>query len=149
MTRRTFNSELESLFFALDSQPGVKGDVLGANIIEDITYSRHENSGPLKKKYLVWGFLIGRSIDQFTDLFLILKHERIPGNYNVNTFNRRINKIFRNGLCSKPYLRNEIIHVKDMRNDLFHRANRHFNDQEIKRFIFKAVNCMVQFCADL
>jgi len=149
MTRRTYKTELDSLIFTLQSQQRVNRHIIGSNIIEDIKYSHQEKAGRKKKKYLVWGLLVGRSIDQFTDLFLILKRQRIPGNYNRNTFNKRINKIFNQRLCSKPYLKTELCHVKDMRNELFHKANRHFNDNEIKRFIFKSVTCMVQLCADL
>ena len=150
MTRRSFKSELKSLIFALRTNNRITGNTTGANILDDINLALNYYRVRKRKRYLIWGLLIGRSVDTFTSLFLSEKRETIGNRYR-NTFNNRINKICRttNPLTGDPTIKGDLDDVIAKRNELFHNSGRHFHDDEMKAFLFKSVKCFLQLLLDL
>jgi len=146
MTKRSFRSELKALTFALGPHPLVLTDPLASNVLKDLNQALDCCYVRKTRRNLIWGLLVGRSVDTFTVSFLSAKHERID-----RWFNDRIIKICRstNPLTTDPTLKADLLVVKDMRNDLFHNAGRLFNDSEIEEFMFKSTRCIQQLIRDL
>lgn len=146
MTRRSFRSELKSLVFVLASHPKVSADPLAGNVVKD--FDRALNCCYVRKtrRNLIWGLLVGRSLDTFTVFFLDTK--RIG---SIKSFNNRILRICSptSPLTADPAIETDLLRVKEMPNDLFHNAGRHFNDSEIEDFVFTSTKCIQQLISDL
>ena len=161
MVRRSFNSELSSLIFILNAHPLITSDINARKIIDDFNETLAYNRMRQRRRYLIWGLLIGRCVDFFTEFFLIKKRRRINrGDRNrhgrpvSNTFNHRIEKICGNlrtcpALTGDPSINADLHYVRDKRNDLFHEPGRHFSQLEMKNFVFKSVKSMMQLVSDL
>lgn len=149
MTKRTFKSELDTLVLAIRSKRVVARDPVGVSILADLDLALKNTRIQKRRRYLIWGLLIGRSIDRFTALFLRLKGRSPSG--RQDTFNRRIRIICSNTrpLTSDLTIKADLNVVRTLRNDLFHTAGRHFNDSEMQTFVFKAARCALQFTLDL
>lgn len=146
MTRRSFRSELTALIFILSSHPGLTTNFRVTNVLDDLRTALTCSSVRKNRKYLIWGLLIGRSLDTFTVFFLDVKHERPEP-----SFNHRILRICDpvNPLTSDPTIMADLLRVKNNRNDLFHNAGRHFNDGEMEDFVFRSTKSMQQLIGDL
>jgi hypothetical protein len=146
MTRRSFRSELTALIFILSSHPGLTTDLRITNVLNDFKTALACCNVKKNRKYLMWGLLIGRSLDTFTVFFLDAKRAR-----PVKWFNDRILRICdpANPLTSDPTIEADLLRVQDNRNDLFHTAGRHFNDGEMEDFVFTSTKCMQQLIGDL
>jgi|GEM_PF-3147946 len=149
MTRRSFRSELASLIFALRASSRITNDPSGRRILDDFDLALRYYRIERVKRYLVWGLLIGRSVDHFTSFFLLAKGASLLG--ARNTFNNRISRICssRNPLTSNPTIGTDLDTVRQLRNDLFHNAGRHFTDTEMRTLVFDAVKCILQLNLDL
>jgi len=149
MARRNFKSELLSLVFVLGTNPLIVADAFAKKILDDF----HEALGNCRikkeRRFLIWGLLIGRSVDSFTNFFLFQKRASISG--FGDTFNNRINRICRtrNPLTSDPTIITDLHIVKSMRNDFFHKSGEHFNDIQMRDFVFKSARCIQQLVSDL
>jgi len=150
MPRNLFRSELETLIFALRPLVQTLHDPVIDRILRDleltIEYSRLSEC----RRFLIWGLLIGRDVDSFTSFFLSSKRQSIT-NPRRDTFNNRINQICRttNPLTSDPRIRGDLHTVRGLRNDLFHRAGKHFTPTEMQTFVFNSVKCIQQLIRDV
>lgn len=146
MTRRSFRSELTALIFVLSSHPGLTIDLRVTNVLDDLRTALTCSNVKKNRRYLIWGLLIGRSMDTFTVFFLDAKHER-----PVQSLDHRILRICdpANPLTSDPTIKADLLRVKNNRNDLFHNAGRQFNDGEMEDFVFTSTKSMQQLIGDL
>jgi len=155
MPRRSFKSELATLVFALGSNRRITSNPDGNNIFSDCNLARQYHSiRNRRKKYLLWSLLIGRSADSFTLFFT--NEKGIIRIRPRNDFNNRILRICARGryrnqnpLTSDPTIQTDLDSVRLRRNDIFHNAGRHFNDNEMQEFVFKTVRCLQQLLLDL
>lgn len=150
MTKNRFRRELKSLIFALGPLARSLGNPVVSNILDDFGLTLRYSRLRERRRFLIWGLLIGRSVDSFTSFFLSEKNETITNCYR-NTFNNRINKICRttNPLTRNPTIKNDLRDVKDLRNELFHNAGRHFTEGEMRTFVYDSVKCVLQLIGDL
>ena len=146
MTRRSFKNELGSLVFRFRIHVNSTNDPDEKNILDDFNLALQYHRLGRRRRFLIWGLLIGRSVDSFTRFFLTAKGVRIPG-----TFNRRIGRICSsaNPLTGDPTIRNDLHTIRRMRNDLFHNSGRHFTHTEMRTFVFNSVKCITQLISDL
>ena len=146
MTRRSLKSELGSLVFILSSSRHIMANFQAINVLDDFRKVLSCNRVKKIRKYLIWGLLVGRSLDTFTVFFLASK-----GVTPFRYFDQRIRRICRpsNPLTSDPTIQADLIRVKDKRNELFHQAGRHFSDTEMEDFMFTAIKCITQLVSDL
>ena len=146
MTRRTFKSELETLVFILSSNRHIVMNPRAYTVIDD--FRKAVSCYRVKKirKYMIWGLLVGRSLDTFTVFFL-----RAKTRTRINHFDSRIRRICnrRNPLTSNPAIQVDLLRIKDKRNELFHQAGRHFSDSEMEDFVFTTTRCITQLVGDL
>jgi hypothetical protein len=98
------------------------------------------------RKYLIWGLLIGRSVDSFTVFFLNIKHKK-----SNDFFNSRIKRICEGArpLTSDPTIKADLLRVKDLRNELFHNSDRHLSDSEMEDLVFKSARSVQQLIKDI
>ncbi len=146
MSKRSFRSELRALTFALSPNPIVQTNALAGNVLKDLNQALDCCYVRRTRRNLIWGILMGRSVDTFTVLFLNEKNQA-----NHPWLDKRIKEICRNTnpLISDLTIKADLLRVKDLRNDLFHNAGRLFNDVEIEEFMFKSAKCMQQLIRDL
>jgi hypothetical protein len=149
MTRRSFRKELISLIFALRSNNKITASVQGSRILNDCDLALQYIKIRKEKRFLLWGLLVGRSVDSFTTFFLFKKGQTLPR--RRNGFNGRIARIcdLRNPLTSDPTIRSDLNIVRLMRNDLFHTSGRHFDSEEMRTFVFKSARSLLQLLLDL
>ena len=143
MPRRSFRSEINSLLLAFQTKAIIIRDPVANRIMDDYRLALQYYRVRRQKKYLLWGLLVGRSVDAFTLFFIVLKGLD-PRRYN--TFNRRIRQICHNQhpLTNNPAIQNDLNIVRNLRNDLFHNAGRHFTPIEIRRYVFSSIKALVQ-----
>jgi hypothetical protein len=148
MTRRTLKTELEALTLALSTNAIIQADLSAQKIFDDFSEALSYSRMHKRKRYLIWGLLIGRSADSFTVFFLVHKHVTCIGN---DTFNNRIKTIInpRTPLTRDVTIISELHIVRDLRNNLFHNSGIHFTDQELQDFVFKTIKCIQQLLMDL
>lgn len=149
MTRRSFKSELLSLIFSLRTLITNISNPIANNVLDDFSKVLQYSRVRKEKRYLIWGLLIGRSVDSFTMLSVRRKtHSR-----RESTFNERIIEICGTGgqppLTNDPTIKDDLDEIRKLRNDLFHNAGRHLNDKEMKTFLFKSTRCLQQLILDL
>ena len=146
MTRRSFKSELESLVFVLSSNRNIMINPQAINVLDDFRRALSCYRVERIRKYLIWGLLVGRSLDTFTVFFLASKGAR-----PIRYFDLRIRRICRqpNPLTSNPAIQDDLLRIKDKRNELFHNAGRHFSDAEMEDFVFTTTKCITQLLSDL
>lgn len=150
MARRSFRTELDSLMLPLRALVRTVNNPAANKILDDFSEALQYYRLQRRRRYLIWGLLIGRSVDSFTSFFLSEKSESITNRYH-DTFNNRIKKICRtnNPLTRDPTIRDDLDEIRDLRNDLFHNAGRHFADQEMQTFVFNSVKCIHHLIRDL
>jgi hypothetical protein len=146
MTSRTFKSELDSLLFAFSTKSNALNHPLANKVKEDFNQALNWYRTEKKRRCLIWGLLIGRSVDSFTLFFLHAK-----GAPSRGKFDDRIKRICRqqNPLTTDLTIRTDLDTVRLLRNSLFHEAGRHFNETEMQSFLFKSVRCLQQLIRDL
>jgi hypothetical protein len=146
MTKKSFKKELESLLFAFGVSSISLSDPRASKVKDDFDHVLKCYYVRKTRRYLIWGLLIGRSVDSFTGFFLDAKLSGFTGN-----FNDRINRICSttSPLTSDLTIKSDLRTVKGLRNDLFHNSGRHLNDSEMEDFLFKSVRCVQQLIRDL
>jgi len=146
MTRRGFKSELEALVFILSTNPYIMRNPRARSVLDDFEKALSCYRVKKMRKYLIWGLLIGRSLDTFTVFFLASKRFR-----PISSFGHRIGEICdpNSHLTSDPAIQADLIRIKNRRNDLFHEAGRHFSDVEMEDFVFTTTKCITQLLSDL
>jgi hypothetical protein len=148
MTKRTLNSELQALCFAMSTNQDIQADALARKILDDfnetLLYARLHKP----KRFLIWGLLIGRCADCFTKFYLNFKGVRCIGQ---DKFSNRINTIINpiNPLTTDMAIITDLHIVRDYRNDLFHQAGYHFSEPQMETFVFKTVNSIQQLLMDM
>lgn len=155
MPRRSFKSELETLIFALRANIRIASSPQTRGILNDFHDAlRYNKLRERKRKFLIWGLLVGRSVDYFTKFFLVEKSIISPRSRMI--FIRKIDRICGTGTCNRiraittnPLLVSELHIVRELRNDLFHIPGRHLNVTEMEDFIFKSVKCIHQLSTEL
>ncbi len=148
MPRRSFRSELTSLLFAFQTKAVIIQNPVGNNIRNDFQLTLQYNRLRRQRKYLLWGLLIGRSVDSFLKFFLPLK---LRTHRQYDTFNKRIRRICsnRNPLTTNPTIKNDLDTVRKLRNDLFHNSGRHFTPDETRKYLFSSIRALVQLINDI
>jgi len=146
MSTKTLESELNALLLAFDTSVASLHEPLADNVRKD--FDKLINYGSMDKisKHLIWGLLIGRSVDTFTVFFLNMKNKK-----SDDFFNRRIKRICGGAkpLTSDPTIKVDLDRVKDLRNDLFHNSDRHLSDSEVEDLVFKSVRSIQQLIRDI
>lgn len=146
MTKRTYESELSSLLFAYRTNAAKLHHPLAENVRNDLDRARNCRYSDQRGKNLIRGLLIGRSVDTFTVYFLLENHRNENG-----TFDQRIRRICtgRAPLTTDPTVQADLNKVRELRNELFHKANRHFTYDEMNTFVFKSVKSIGQLIKEI
>jgi hypothetical protein len=146
MSTKTLESELNALLLAFDTRVASLHEPLADNVKKD--FDKVISYNPMEKtsKHLIWGLLIGRSVDTFTVFFLNMKHQK-----SDDFFNRRIERICGGArpLTRDPTIKVDLDRVKDLRNELFHNSDRQLSDSEIEDLVFKSARSIQQLIRDI
>jgi hypothetical protein len=138
---KKYQKEIESLSWLLKKRLNPTGN----NVLKDIKLSKNYlEINDNKQKNLLLGLLYGRSVDSFTKVYLYNKNQSING-----TLEERIDRIININQTQDKFTLQDLHEVRKLRNDLFHDANTHYENNKIERYVLFSLICMTKLCNEI